>query len=258
MYPPGVSLSHPRRISSRRWAWSGSDARPDGTGVELLHPDDQTSILVADATLSGGALALDHTLDALPGATLLPKHHTVSPSNERTLYLFVADATLEACEDAFVLDPTVVVAEHVATFPDGLLYGVTLTGDAVLVAPTSLELGARALSVRGDADGWHVRLQFPDRDALVALRQFCVERDIQFGIDSLYRTEWASGTTTDLTDPQRVALLTAFEMGYYDIPRQTTQDELADRLGISKSAVSNRLRRATAQLIEESFENIDP
>jgi hypothetical protein len=256
MYPPGAGLSYSRHLSSRRWSWNGS-ARADGAGVELLQPDEQTSILVADATLAGGPLALDQALSMLSESTLIPKHHTVSAAGDRTLHLFAASAEVEECRDAFMLDPTVVAANHVATFPDGLMFQLDLTDDAVLVAPTSLELGARTLSVRGHDGQWNARVQFPDRDALVALRQFCQEHDIEFGIDSLYHTDWGRGTTTNLTEQQREALLMAFERGYYDVPREITQDNLATALDISRSAVSHRLRRATAQLIEESFDNLD-
>jgi predicted DNA binding protein len=59
--------------------------------------------------------------------------------------------------------------------------------------------------------------------------------------------------TVDLTEPQREALLLAYEQGYYDSPRTTTLADLADQFGISRQAVSNRLKRGTRQLIENAF-----
>lgn len=52
-----------------------------------------------------------------------------------------------------------------------------------------------------------------------------------------------------LTDRQQEVLRTAAELGYYRIPRQTTQQEIADELGCSKSVVGQHLRRIEATLV---------
>jgi hypothetical protein len=46
-----------------------------------------------------------------------------------------------------------------------------------------------------------------------------------------------------LSEQQYEALRTAFEAGYFAIPREITLQELAARLGISDTAASHRLRR---------------
>lgn len=244
----------------RRRSESGGDSSGEDAGTEPADSDTPAdrpdSILVSDARLSGGPIALDRTLGRVPGASLTPDHHTVSESGERTLYLAATDVSRERFEDAVAPDPTVVDAEHVATFPDSLTYRLRLSEGAVLLAPTSTELGARVVSVRGHHGQWNARLQFPDREVLVALQEFCTERGIDCGVDSLYRTDPGSDLTTDLTEGQREALRTAFEAGYYEIPRRATQDDLAAALGISTSAVSHRIRRATGQLVEESFTDL--
>ena len=48
----------------------------------------------------------------------------------------------------------------------------------------------------------------------------------------------------DLTPAQAEAVETAFRMGYFSVPRGATAGEVADRIGISKSAFLERLRRA--------------
>ncbi len=52
-----------------------------------------------------------------------------------------------------------------------------------------------------------------------------------------------------LTEEQKQLLCMAFERGYYEIPRRISQNELAHKLDISTSAISQRLRRDTEQLI---------
>jgi predicted DNA binding protein len=53
----------------------------------------------------------------------------------------------------------------------------------------------------------------------------------------------------NLTPAQAVALETAYEMGYFEIPRNATAGTVADELGISKSAFLERLRRGQSALL---------
>lgn len=53
----------------------------------------------------------------------------------------------------------------------------------------------------------------------------------------------------ELTDRQREVLQTAAEAGYYQIPRETTHEEIAEDLGCSESVVGQHLRRAEAALV---------
>lgn len=51
-----------------------------------------------------------------------------------------------------------------------------------------------------------------------------------------------------LTDNQRKLLATAHREGYYKVPRETTQAELAEELDISPGTISERLQRIEAKL----------
>jgi len=48
----------------------------------------------------------------------------------------------------------------------------------------------------------------------------------------------------DLTPAQEQAVEAAFRMGYFAVPREATASEVAERIGVSKSAFLERLRRA--------------
>lgn len=54
---------------------------------------------------------------------------------------------------------------------------------------------------------------------------------------------------SSITAKQREAVELAVELGYYDRPRRATLDDLADRLGVSKSAVSQRLTAVEETLV---------
>lgn len=52
-----------------------------------------------------------------------------------------------------------------------------------------------------------------------------------------------------LTEKQQTALVLAVEQGYYEQPRQATLEDLAEDIGVGKSAVSHRLKAAEAKII---------
>ncbi|MCL9812717.1 helix-turn-helix domain-containing protein [Natranaeroarchaeum aerophilus] len=54
---------------------------------------------------------------------------------------------------------------------------------------------------------------------------------------------------TPVTDKQREAIRTAYELGYYETPRESDLGDVADELGISKSAASQRLNAVASKLV---------
>lgn len=55
-----------------------------------------------------------------------------------------------------------------------------------------------------------------------------------------------------LTSKQRHALLAAYVLGYYDVPRRISSEELGKHLGIDKSTLVEHLRKAERTLVANS------
>ena len=53
-----------------------------------------------------------------------------------------------------------------------------------------------------------------------------------------------------LTDRQLEVFRTAVELGYYEIPRRATHEEIADRLGVAPSTVDEHLRKAESRVLQ--------
>ncbi|CAI49488.1 HTH-10 family transcription regulator [Natronomonas pharaonis DSM 2160] len=54
-----------------------------------------------------------------------------------------------------------------------------------------------------------------------------------------------------LTDRQREILDTAAELGYYQVPREATHQDIADHLGLSTTTVGEHLRKIEARMLSE-------
>lgn len=58
---------------------------------------------------------------------------------------------------------------------------------------------------------------------------------------------------TDITEKQREAVMVAVSKGYYSKPREATLEELADTLGVTKAAVTQRLNAVESKLALRAF-----
>jgi predicted DNA binding protein len=107
---------------------------------------------------------------------------------------------------------------------------------------------------RGRTERWRVLMEEDEKVGLLYDTLDAKRRDgVSFGFErlgdaaGLDEGTLASGS---LPAEQTAALTVAVERGYYDTPRSVTLDELADELGVPRSTLSYRLRRAEAALAE--------
>lgn len=71
------------------------------------------------------------------------------------------------------------------------------------------------------------------------------------------RDGWSNWSGDSLTERQRAVLGTAYEEGYYEYPRTTTQNEVAAAMEITDSTVAEHLRNAEATLVEQALHASD-
>ena len=112
--------------------------------------------------------------------------------------------------------------------------------------------GAVVLEAQGFEE-WRFRLRFSDHDDLSTFHNYVIENDIPCHIERTYTLTEATGVGRRfaLSQAQREALLLALRRGYFETPSETSLDELGEELGISRQAVSNRIRRGNEKLLRE-------
>lgn len=133
--------------------------------------------------------------------------------------------------------------------------------DAMCHCPVFLDYDCIPQTTAFNEDHLVVETYLPDRERLTELIEALKEVTAGVSLRRLTRIEDAdteqSNTVTlelfDLTDKQREAATKAVAAGYYQTPRETTVGELADDLGISKSAMSQRLNAVESKLAVSAF-----
>ena len=168
------------------------------------------------------------------------------------------------------LHSLVVTGDDVATVTRSLrerpaIDGVTATSDTETVLrlrfdttmPELLacirETDGTVRSATATTDTWTFEVRFPSTDAS---SRFYTRYDDETHPITIRRLNH-QGTTDrrsngQLTADQRDALARAVATGYFEVPRRTTLVELADELDISDTAVSQRIRRGMANVLQDS------
>jgi PAS domain S-box-containing protein len=145
--------------------------------------------------------------------------------------------------------------------PDGAtLFEATVAG-TVLAAhlvsrggvPRSMTTEAGSLDVVVDVPTTSDVREFVENlrdayDSVELLRRRDVSRDVQT------RQELVAGLFDGLTERQQEVLRTAFFAGFFEWPRDSTGEDVADLLGVSQPTVNRHLRHALSRLLQQLFE----
>ena len=100
---------------------------------------------------------------------------------------------------------------------------------------------------------WNMKLRFLDQKSLESFQTYFDEHGYTFEIQRLVTEDEPKRREYDLTPAQREVLVAALETGYFAVPRETNITELADMLDISPNATSQRLRRASENLVKNTL-----
>ncbi|WP_324664688.1 helix-turn-helix domain-containing protein [Haloarcula sediminis] len=197
--------------------------------------------------------ALAHTFEALPEVTFESERIIESGDDAVMPLLWARDADREPLEDAIDGDPTVNSVTLLADFGDELLYRMDWVDQVQLLLHMLTNSEATILDAHGRPDGWRLRVMFPDRSHLSETHEFCSDHGMEFTIESIREMDGQPSGRFGLTESQYRALITAVEAGYYDVPQEHTLEELAEEFEISHQALSERLRRGTESLVEDTL-----
>lgn len=184
---------------------------------------------------------------------------TLVPTGEVTVPLFWLHDPGRGCLDAIERHPVVNSATVVDSFEDRSLLRLDWDASRDELFQCLLASEGQILSATGTPEAWEFEVRFPGREALGRYRDCCTAEGLALDITRVYNPSVPeAGPWYGLTEPQREALALAVRMGYYDIPRGCTTVALAEELGISDQAVTERLRRAISVLGRNTLLALEP
>lgn len=208
---------------------------------------------IVRGTVPAEEFALARTLSVLPDAEVECERLIRSGDGAVMPLLWVRHVDREALEEAFEADPTVSNVTCLSEFDDELLYRMNWVDHVDLLLQLLTNAEATVLDAYGRQDTWQLRVLYPDRDHFTRTHEFADGHGLTFDVESIREMEGEPAGRFGLSEDQYEALVLATRRGFFEIPRDTTMEELASDLDISHQALSERLRRATGSLVEDTL-----
>lgn len=211
----------------------------------------------ASFTIDQSEFPLSGIFEELPDATV--ELDRVVPTADAVIPYFWIHAEgidglgTELADDAGVRDVAIIDEVEDQIF---LRIDWDLSHESILTAMVNTPV--TLISGIGDESQWTFEVRSADQESVSEFQTYCRERDIPIELTELHAlSSLRSDREYDLTDGQQRALVLAYTRGYFDSPREATQRELADELGISHQAVSSRLQRGIRRLVASTLVTID-
>lgn len=206
---------------------------------------------VFEVEVPASALALARTFERAPDVEFRLEQ-TVGNATDRPMpFAWVTQLDAERAADLLAADPTVVEAERLGGDDDAHLFEIDFGGGVPAFAEAIFEHDGAILRAEAADSTWAIQLRFPDHGDVSEVFDDEFTREYEATVTRLYGSNDAPVARTSVTDKQRQALSAAFEMGYYSVPRTVDLREVGKRLGVSRQAVSERLRRAHELLVAD-------
>ena len=175
--------------------------------------------------------------------------------DDRSLHFWAAGSDLDGFESAMRDDGSVREIERLYDADWGRLYAGTASDGATGPDPAGTDDGVR-ISTRFADGWWHAEARFVTPAAFATFCDALSDRNVTVELEAVYHSR--DGTEPELTDRQRETLEQAYRRGFFNVPRDVTMGDLAETFDVSEQAISQRLRRAYARLVEAAVvEQID-
>ena len=206
---------------------------------------------VAEFTLDSHEFPLGTVFAALPDITV-QLERIIPDANGVVPYFWVRGTKTDTIVEQFSEHPGVTDIQLVDSADGEHLMRCQWVPEHDIVLDALIDPDVVLLSAVGTEEKWTFEIRGESREAIGTFRNYCHEHGIPITLTELHALE-PRGAQHELTEKQREALILAFERGYFDSPRETTLQEIADELDITQQSLSSRLRRGNRRLIEKAL-----
>ncbi|MCU4927006.1 helix-turn-helix domain-containing protein [Halobacteria archaeon AArc-dxtr1] len=207
--------------------------------------------IIAEFTVPANALPFESVLEAESDTQI--ELERIVPANGTAMPFFWAfGCPPEEITTAADEEPEIAEIRILATREEGALFEAKWTPQAEIVNAIKT-LQPTIMDATADENGWWFQIRAANRDRLATFQRIFTDQAIPVELERIYEFSEEIERNRPLTPDQRETLVTAYEDGYFAEPREVTQQDLATQFDISSRAVSNRLRRATRNLVESAL-----
>ncbi|NGM68834.1 PAS domain S-box protein [Natronolimnobius sp. AArcel1] len=228
------------------------------TTREALHAETFVELTLEIAAETGDDIL--SRIAATTGGTVTYEGLGTVSSDRTVLFFEVADADSDAIETTLETLVAVIDYRQIRSTDAGTLFEATVTGD--VLASRLVRHGGSPRSIRADGSATTVTVDVPvgadvrefvdmlrDHYANVDLNaQRHVERETQT------RQELVTSLFESLTERQLEVLRTAYLAGFFEWPRESTGEEIAEMLEVTQPTVNRHLRVGQQQLFAQLFD----
>ena len=181
------------------------------------------------------------------------------PLGEKAIpYFKVSEEARVSFEESVRDHPSVDQIDVVTRHENETTYALQWNAERDVFLQGIIELGGQILTASGGSNTWEFEIRFPTHELLSEFQEYCIDAHIDIEVGRLYNpSKPGTGMWFGLTRAQRETLMLAVRGGYYSIPRQMSTENIAEQLGISDQAVTERLRRGISTLTQNTLIAMD-
>ena len=210
------------------------------------------SAVITEFDLPAGEFALSQTVSTLDTIKFDIERFVAADPDHVMPYIWITGCSRDDVETTLADDPSVESVQLLSELDGEYLYQMDWINQIDTLIQILVEEGGTVLNAQGDESGWHLRALFPERDAVSRTYDYCRENGFSIDFQSIYQLDDGRQGRFGLTDEQQDVIEIAFKHGYFDVPRGITLTDLADEIGISHQALSERLRRGEKSILENT------
>lgn len=207
--------------------------------------------VIGEFTVPAESFALPEALTAAPAVTVEAERLATHSTMEVLPFLWADGGDHETFHDDLAADPTVVRATVADETEGGTLFKVHWHDRVPELVDEMVDHHATIVEASGRDGEWRLKLRFVEESQVTEFREHFAGR--RFEVRRLYHPTAPHQREYDLTAEQHAALVAALQSGYFGVPREASVEDLGDELGISANAVSQRLRRGSANLVRNAL-----
>lgn len=206
--------------------------------------------IFGEFTIPATAFAFSETFAAEPETVIEIERVVATDEEYLTPYFWVSGVSAEAFEAAAEGDGSVSGLRELDRSDSMILFRAVWRDHVEAVVYAYTRVGASILEAKGHSEEWLLRMRFDARENIESFTEYLDGSDVSFRLERLHEIENpAVGGQYGLTRKQQEALVTAWEMGFFDLPRESSMAAVADELGITAQSLSDRLRRGQHSLV---------